>query len=411
MSREVEMQTVKRASGIFQKCFDFTRASEAREQGIYPFFIPIERSKGTRVVVDGRELIMAGSNNYLGLSFDPRVKEAARKAIEEYGTSCSGSRFMNGTFALHEELEAKICDFIGREAALCFTTGYQTNLGAISALVGRNEHIITDKYNHASIMDGIFLAIGITRKINVHRYNHNSLADLERKLAAIPAGEPKLIVTDGVFSMEGDIVKLPEMKRLADEYNAKVYLDEAHAIGVIGPTGKGTTEHYGDTGLTDLIMCTFSKSFGSIGGFVAGDAEIVDYIKHFARPLIFSASMPPANIAAVSAALNIMQQEPERVARLQEIAQKMLVGFKAMGYNIGNAETPIVPLVIGDLEKTIYLWKAFLENGVYVNPVISPAVPPNRSLLRTSYMAIHTDEELDRILEIGEREGRRFGIL
>jgi len=201
------------------------------------------------------------------------------------------------------------------------------------------------------------------------------------------------------------------VKRLAAEYNAKVYLDEAHAIGVIGPTGKGTTEHYGDTGLTDLVMCTFSKSFGSIGGFVGGDAEVVDYIKHFARPLIFSASMPPANIAAVSAALDIMQKEPQRVARLQEIAQKMLVGFKAMGYNIGNAETPIVPLVIGDVEKTIYLWKAFLENGVYVNPVISPAVPPNRSLLRTSYMAIHKDDELDRILEIGEREGRRLGIL
>ena len=402
---------MKQATGVFKKCYDFTRASKAREEGIYPFFIPIEKSKGTRVTINGREMIMAGSNNYLGLSFDSRVKEAAERAIKDHGTSCSGSRFMNGTFSLHEELEEKLAAFVGREAALCFTTGYQTNLGAISALVGRNEHIITDKFNHASIVDGIFLAMGISRNIHVHRYNHNSLQDLERKLQSIPAQEPKLIVTDGVFSMEGDIVKLPEVKRLADEYGANVYLDEAHAIGVIGATGKGSTEHYGDSSLADVVMCTFSKSFGSIGGFVCGDAVIVDYIKHFARPLIFSASMPPANIAAVSTALDILEEEPERVQRLQEIGQKMLVEFKAMGYNIGTAETPIVPLVIGDLEKTFLLWKAFLENGVYVNPVISPAVPPNRSLLRTSYMAIHQDDELDTILEIAEREGRRLGIL
>jgi 8-amino-7-oxononanoate synthase len=402
---------MKETADIFKKCYDFEEAIKAREEGIYPFFRPIEKNKGSKVVIEGRELIMAGSNNYLGLAFDPRVKEAAQKAIEDYGTSCSGSRFMNGTFALHEELEELLSDFMGKEATLCFTTGYQTNLGCISALVGRNEHIVTDKYNHASIMDGIFLAMGINRKINVHRFNHNSLKDLEKKLSSIPAGEPKLIVTDGVFSMEGDIVKLPEMKRLADRYDARIYLDEAHAIGVIGATGRGTTEHYGDNTLTDLIMCTFSKSFGSIGGFIAGDADIIDYIKHFARSLIFSASMPPANVAAVKAALKILEQEPDRVQRLQEIAVKMLVAFKAMGFNIGTAETPIVPLIIGDFDKTFLLWKAFFENGVYVNPVVSPGVPPNRCLIRTSYMAIHTDEELDLILEVAEREARKLGII
>ncbi len=402
---------MKETADIFKKCYDFEEAIKAREEGIYPFFRPIEKNKGSKVVIEGRELIMAGSNNYLGLAVDPRVKEAAQKAIEDYGTSCSGSRFMNGTFALHEELEELLSDFMGREATLCFTTGYQTNLGSIAALVGRNEHIVTDKYNHASIVDGIFLAMGIHRKINVHRFNHNSLKDLEKKLSSIPDGEPKLIVTDGVFSMEGDIVKLPEMKRLADRYGARIYLDEAHAIGVIGATGRGTTEHYGDSTLADLIMCTFSKSFGSIGGFVAGDADIIDYIKHFARSLIFSASMPPANVAAVMAALKILEQEPDRVQRLQEIAVKMLVGFKAMGFNIGTAETPIVPLIIGDFDKTFLLWKAFFENGVYVNPVVSPGVPPNRCMIRTSYMAIHTDEELDLILEVAEREARKLGII
>jgi 8-amino-7-oxononanoate synthase len=354
---------------------------------------------------------MAGSNNYLGLATDPRMKERAVAAVEHYGTSCSGSRFMNGTLALHEELEARLAAFVGKEAALCFTTGYQTNLGSISALVGRGDHVISDKYNHASIMDGIFMTVGLNRSVNVHRYKHNNMDDLEKVLSRIPLDESKLIVTDGVFSMEGDIVNLPRVRELADEYNAAVYLDEAHAIGVVGPTGRGVTEHYSDTDLADLIMCTFSKSFGSIGGFVAGDEMVIDYIKHFARPLIFSASIPPANLGAAMAALEIMQEEPDRVARLQQIAEKMISGFSELGFNVGTAETPIVPLVIGDNDKTFMFWKNMFERGVYVNPVISPAVPPNRSLIRTSYMAIHEDDELDTILEIAAEEGRKLGII
>jgi 8-amino-7-oxononanoate synthase len=396
---------------IFDKCHAFKDAEEARKTGIYPFFKPIGKAEGTKVYIEGREMLMAGSNNYLGLAHDPRMEEAAAQAVKKYGTSCSGSRFMNGTLDLHEELEGQLADYVGKEAAVCFTTGYQTNLGAISSLVGRGEHIISDKLNHASIMDGFFLATGIHKKINLHRYKHNNMEELEEVLSRIPADEPKLIVTDGVFSMEGDIVKLPELKRLADAYGAGVYLDEAHAIGVAGETGRGSGEHYGNNDLTDLLMCTFSKSFGSIGGFVAGDAPVIDYIKHFSRPLIFSASMPPGNLAAAMKALEIMKAEPERVRRLQEIARKMIDGFRSIGYDVGTAETPIVPLVIGDNDKTFQLWKALYERGVYVNPVISPAVPPNRALIRTSYMAIHKDEELDFFLEVAEEEGKRLGII
>ncbi len=396
---------------IFQKCYDFTEAREAQARGLYPFFIPIEESKGTRVVMKGRELILIGSNNYLGLSWDKRVIEASIKATEKYGTSCSGSRFANGTLALHEELEQRLAKFVNKEAALCFTTGYQTNLGAISALLGRNEHIFTDRYNHASIMDGIFLATGMKGGVKIHRYFHNDPESLEKALQSVPKEEPKLIVTDGVFSMEGDIVKLPELRELADRYNARLYIDEAHALGVIGKTGRGTEEYYDYKYKADITMCTFSKSFGALGGFIAGDREIIDYIKHFARPLIFSASMPPATIAAVMESLKIMETEPKHTKRLQAIAKKMIEGFESIGFNIGVAQTPIIPLIIGDNEKTFLFWKALFENGVYANPVISPAVPPDRSLIRTSFMAIHTDEELDKVLEISEREAKKLGIV
>jgi len=396
---------------VLQKCFDWKVAAQARESGLYPFFRPITEARGSKVIIEGREFIMAGSNNYLGLATDPRMKERAAAALEHYGTSCSGSRFMNGTLALHEELEARLAAFVGKEAALCFTTGYQTNLGSISALIGKDDHVISDKYNHASIMDGIFLTSGLNRSVNVHRYKHNNMEDLERVLSRIPLDAAKLIVTDGVFSMEGDIVDLPGVRKLADTYHAAVYLDEAHAIGVIGATGRGTMEYYGDTTLADLVMCTFSKSLGSIGGFIAGESIVIDYIKHFARPLIFSASMPPANLGAVMAALDIIEAEPERVARLHEIADKMIKGFTDLGFNVGTAETPIVPLIIGDYGKTLLFWKNLFERGVYVNPVISPAVPPNRSLIRTSYMAIQEDDELDTILEICGEEGRKLGII
>ncbi|MCX7655044.1 MAG: pyridoxal phosphate-dependent aminotransferase family protein [Treponemataceae bacterium] len=396
---------------LFKKCYAFTAAEEARKEGWYPYFRPIEANRGNKVIIEGREMIMAGSNNYLGLAFDERVREAAIKAVEKYGTSCSGSRFMNGTLALHEELEWRLARFVGKEAALTFTTGYQTNLGSISALIGRGDHVVTDKFDHASIMDGIFLSTGLNKHINLHRFKHNDIEDLQKVLERIPPGEPILIVLDGVFSMEGDIARLPEIRRIADQFDARIYLDEAHAIGVIGATGRGTVEHYGNVAQADLIMCTFSKSFGSIGGFVAGDAAVIDYIRHFARPLIFSASMPPANIAAAAKALEIIEAEPERIHRLQSIAQKMLRGFKELGFDIGTAETPIVPLHIKDNQKTFLFWKALYEAGIYVNPVIAPAVPPNGALIRTSYMAIHTDEELDTILEVSARAGKQLGII
>ena len=396
---------------IFDKCYAFKEAEQARAAGIYPFFKPIGKNAGTKVIIEGRELLMAGSNNYLGLAGDPRMVEASVKTLKEYGTSCSGSRFMNGTLALHEELEVNLADFIGKEEALCFTTGHQTNLGAISTLVGRGDHVITDKYNHASIMDGIFLTVGMNKAVNVHRYRHNNYEELERILKSIPEDASKLIVTDGVFSMEGDIVDLPHMRLLADKYKAAIYLDEAHAIGVLGKTGRGTTEHFNNSTTADVMMCTFSKSFGSIGGFVAGDSKIIDYIKHFARPLMFSASMPPANIVAASTALEIIKQEPDRVQRLQQIGRKMTKGFSDMGFDTGSTTTPIVPLVIGDNEKAFIFWKTLFEKGVYVNPVITPAVPPNRAMIRTSYMSTHTDAELNQILEIVGDTGKALGLI
>ncbi|MEM5947486.1 pyridoxal phosphate-dependent aminotransferase family protein [Spirochaetia bacterium 38H-sp] len=396
---------------IFAKCYEFTAAEEARKEGWYPYFRPINENHGNTVIIEGKPFIMAGSNNYLGLSQDPRVIEAAREAVARYGTSCSGSRFMNGTLALHEELEANIADFVGKEAAVCFTTGYQTNLGSISAIMETKAHIVTDKLNHASIMDGIMLGSAFTRCRNIHRYKHNDMNDLRRTLENIDDNEPIIIVTDGVFSMEGDITKLPEIRKLADEFGARVYLDEAHALGVLGEHGKGTMEHYGDNSLADLVMCTFSKSFGSIGGFVAGEARVIDYIKHHSRPLIFSASMSPAQLAAALKSLEIIRQEPERVRRLQQIGDKMRKAFTDLGFNIGTAETPIVPLIIGDDEKTFNFWYKMYQQGLYTNPVISPAVPPKNALIRTSYMATHTDEELDKAIEIAGNVAKKLDII
>jgi 8-amino-7-oxononanoate synthase len=362
--------------------------------------------------MNGREVIMIGSNNYLGLSMDPRVQEAAKKAVDRFGTSCSGSRLINGTFSLHLELESRLARFVGREAALAFTAGYLANLGAISAILGRKEHVLSDRYDHASIVDGIMLSIGLTGgQVKMHRYHHNSPEHLDKTLAGLPPDEPKLIVTDGVFSMEGDIARLPELRQVAERHKARIYLDEAHALGVLGATGRGTEEHYGAGKQADLLMGTFSKSFGGIGGFVAGDHQIIDYIKHFSRPLIFTASMPPAMIGAVMATLEIIEKEPEHTRRLQQIARFMIKEFKALGFKVGVAETPIIPLLIGNNDKTFMFWKALFENGVYANPIVSPAVPPDRSLLRTSYMSIHTDSELDSVLSVCKREGRKLGII
>jgi 8-amino-7-oxononanoate synthase len=396
---------------IFEKCYNFKRAEEAMEQGFYPYFKPIKENHGPRVIMDGKEIIMIGSNNYLGLTKDPRVQEAAIKAVEKYGTSCSGSRFLNGTLELHEELEAKLAAFVKKESALCFSTGYQSNLGAISTLVTKEDIIITDKTNHASIFDGIFLSAGLHMGINVKRYKHNDMDDLDRVLSRIDPETPKMIITDGVFSMEGDIVNLPKLVETGKKYNCRVYVDDAHGLGVEGATGRGTQEHYNIWDEVDLIMCTFSKSFASLGGFIAGNKKVIQYIKHFARPLIFSASMPPANIASVLKSLEIIQNEPEIVHHLQNTGKKMIRAFQEIGFNTGESQTPIVPLVIGDDMKTFNFWGALFQAGIYTNPVISPAVPPDRSLIRTSYMATHTDNDLDQVLETVKKIGKKMDLI
>ncbi|MEJ2634974.1 MAG: aminotransferase class I/II-fold pyridoxal phosphate-dependent enzyme [Calditrichia bacterium] len=396
---------------IFDKCMNFTRAKEAIEQGIYPYFKPIRENHGPRVVMDGQEIIMIGSNNYLGLTMDPRVQEAAIKAIEKYGTSCSGSRFLNGTLELHEELENKLANFIHKEAALCFSTGYQTNLGAISTLISKEDYIITDKTNHASIFDGIFMAAGLNMGANIKRFKHNDMTDLERVLSRMDIEIPKIIITDGVFSMEGDVVRLPQLVELAKKYKARVYVDDAHGLGILGKTGRGTQEHYDIWDDVDLVMCTFSKSFASLGGFIAGKTEVIHYIKHHSRPLIFSASMPPANIASVLKSLEIIQNEPEIVHRLQDTGKKMIREYQALGFDTGDSQTPIVPIIIGDDVKTFQFWRMLFEAGVYANPVISPAVPPDKALMRTSYMATHSDNDLDIVLDTFKKIGKRMGII
>lgn len=390
---------------IFEKCSEFTAAKEAMAAGLYPYFIPITESEGTEAVFRGHRLIMCGSNNYLGLTTDPRVRQAAIDAIHRFGTSCTGSRFLNGTLELHEQLEAELAEFVGKPAALVFSTGMQTNLGTISALIGRKDVVILDKDDHASIVDGARLGWG-----RIERFRHNDLGDLERILARLPDDAGRLVVVDGLYSMGGDIAPLPELTALCRKYGARLMVDDAHAIGVLGG-GRGTAAHFGLTGQVDLIMSTFSKSFASLGGFIAGDEPVVHYIKHNARALIFSASIPAANAAAALAALKIMREEPERVQRLTQIGEKMRTAFRQLGFNIGNSSTPIIPIILGDNMKVLIFWKALFEAGVFVNAVLSPAVPEGMQLLRTSYMATHTDEQLDRVLEIFAQVGKNLGVI
>lgn len=390
---------------LFEKCRNFTAAKEAMERGIYPYFIPLNENEGTEVVYQGRRLIMCGSNNYLGLTTHPKVREAAIEAVKRYGTSCTGSRFLNGTLAMHEQLEAELAEWVGMVAALVFSTGMQTNLGTISALIGRDDVVILDKDDHASIVDGARLGYG-----KIERFRHNDMEHLERVLKSIPDSAGKLIVVDGLFSMEGDLAPLPEMTKLAKQYSAKLMVDDAHGMGVMGG-GRGTAAHFGVTKDVDLIMSTFSKAFASLGGFIAGDESTIHYIKHVARALIFSASIPPANAAAALAALHVMRDEPEHSLRVIEVADKMRKGFTELGFNIGNSITPVVPIIIGDDEQTFITWKMLFENGVFVNPVISPAVSPGRQLLRTSYMATHTDAQMDKVLETFEKVGKEVGLI
>ena len=390
---------------IFEKCFAFTTAKEAIKQGFYPYFIPLTENEGTVVEYKGHKLIMCGSNNYLGLTTHPKVKEAACKATEHFGTSCTGSRFLNGTLEFHEQLERELAEWVGKEAALVFSTGMQANLGAVSAIVGNKDIVVLDKDDHASIVDGARLSFG-----KIERYRHNDMNHLERVLKSLPEDSGKIIIVDGLFSMEGDLAPLPEIVPLAKKYGARLMVDDAHGMGVTGG-GHGTSHHFGVTKDVDLIMSTFSKSFASLGGFIAGDADVVPYIKHFARSLIFSASIPPGNAAAALASLQVMREEPERIERVNQIGERMRTGFNELGFDIGNSETPVIPILIGSDEKTFLTWKLLFDAGVFVNPVISPAVSPGRQLLRTSYMATHTDEQLDTVLEIFSRIGKQVGLI
>ena len=370
---------------------------EAQAMGLYPFFIPLDKSEGTEAMADGRRLIMIGSNNYVGLTAHPKVKQAAIEALQRFGPSCTGSRFLNGTLALHEELESRLARFVGMEDALVFSTGYQTNLGTLSALVGRGDVIIGDKENHASLVDGSRLALG-----KLLRFRHNDMNDLERVLSRAPENAGKLVVVDGVFSMSGEIAPLPEIVSLCQKYGARLMVDDAHGMGVTG-RGHGTAAQYGLTDQVDLIMGTFSKSFASIGGFIAGAASTIHWIKHLARPLIFSASLPAPNAAAALASLDVIEQEPERVDRVNSIGERMRRGYRELGLNIGSSETPIIPILIGDQLKTMKAWRALFDAGVYTNVAVPPAVPPGESILRTSYMATHTDEQMDEVLQIFAR--------
>lgn len=399
----------QRVGDLFAKCGEFTAAKEVMAAGFYPYFRPISSSSGDEVVVDGKKMIMIGSNNYLGLVDDKRVKEAASRATLKYGSGCTGSRFLNGTLDLHVELEDKLARFMKKEAALVFSTGFLTNLGTISCLTNKDDVIVIDRSNHASIVDGCRLAYGKTIK-----YAHNNMDDLKRVMDIAMTNGVRggmLIITDGVFSMEGDIVDLPRLCQLADEYGARIMVDDAHSIGVLGDGGRGTAEHFDLIDRVDITMGTFSKSFASLGGFIAGDEETIHFVKHFARELIFSASIPPGSVAAVLAALEIMENEPERRARLWANTHKMHKGFRDLGFDIGATETPVVPIMIGDDMICFKFWRALSDAGIFANPVVPPAVGPGMSLIRTSYTATHTTDQLDQILEIFSKLGKKYGII
>jgi 8-amino-7-oxononanoate synthase len=391
---------------LFEKCAQAAEYEFALKQSDhYSFFRKLGSPQDSEVVVNGKRVIMIGSNNYLGLTNHPRVKEAAIKAIEKYGTGCAGSRLLNGNLDIHEELEKKLARFLRKDAALVFATGYQTNLGVISALVSRNDVAIIDMYDHASIMDGCRLSFGEVRK-----YRHNDMDALERALEGTKEKD-KLIIVDGVFSMEGDIADLPAIVKLAKAYGARIMLDDAHGIGVLGDGGRGTAEHFGLENEVDLIMGTHSKSLAAIGGFIAGPSDVISWIKHLARSMIFSASLPPALVASVSTALDIIEEQPELRSRLWRNTNKMLKGYKTLGYDTGASETPIIPVMIKDTMKTYEMCRLLFENGVFVNAVISPAVPQGRELLRTSYMATHTEEQLDEVLAAFDKVGRQVGTI
>jgi len=374
--------------------------------GIYPYFREIESDQDTEVIIDGKKVLMFGSNSYLGLTNHPKVKEAAIAAIRKYGTGCAGSRFLNGTLDIHTQLEDKLAKLVGKDGALCYSTGFQVNLGVVSILAGRHDYLILDELDHASIIEGSRLSFS-----KVLKFAHNDMQALEAKLKLCHKDSIKLIVVDGIFSMEGDIIKLPELVKLAEKYGASVMVDDAHSLGVIGKNGAGTASHFGLTDKVDLIMGTFSKSFASLGGFIAADKEVINYIKHNSRSLIFSASMTPASAAAVIATIDIMESEPERIKHLWDITAYALNGFKAAGFDTGKSETPIIPLFIRDDIKALMLTQILLTEGVFVNPVVSPAVPKEDCLIRYSLMATHTKEQVEISIEKITKVAKSLGIL
>ncbi len=401
-----------RARDLFEKCKGdemLARVREAREQGYYPYFNPIERNEGAEAIVKGRRVVMVGSNNYLGLTMHPHVVQSALDAVRKYGSGCTGSRLLNGTLDLHETLEARLAKFVGKPAAQVFSTGFMTNLGTISTLVGKGDVIYCDRENHASILDGTRLSFGTTRK-----FRHADVADfarlVEHDLSTGKAGGG-LLITDGVFSMGGDLAPLPDLCREAQRLGVRVMVDDAHGIGVMGPGGRGTVAHFGVDDQVDLIMGTFSKSFASLGGFIAGDTEVIAYIKHHARALVFAASPTPASTAAVLAVLDVMEREPERLQRLWANVRRMQAGLRELGFETGKSESAVVPVIIGDEMKTVLLWKRLFDEGVYANPVIAPASPSGKALIRTSYTAAHEPRHLDRVLEVFAKLGKEFGLI
>jgi len=401
-----EFRAEIKQADIFTKAFEFTKADEIKEAGLYPYFKPLQATDGTTVQIEGRDVIMAGSNNYLGLTNDPRTIKAAQDVIKVYGTGCTGSRYLNGTLDLHIELEEKLARFMNKEACVLFSTGYQTNEGSIQTIAGRNDMIFSDKDNHACIVVGTQVSNAKTV-----RYKHNDMKHLRKLLENADPEAGKIIISDGVFSMSGTIAKIPELLELAKEFGARLYLDDAHAIGVIGEGGRGSASVFDLLDEVDLVSGTFSKSFASLGGFIVGERPVIEYIRHHSPAHIFSASMPPANVATVLKALEILQEEHWRLERLEEISNYMRTELRKLGFNVWTSQTPIIPVVIGGMKECFSFWKDLFEEGVYVNAVVPPGVPEGQSLVRTSYMATHTDEQLDRILHAFHNVGIKHGII
>ena len=396
---------------LFDKCLAFTRVEEVKSVGLYPYYHPITETDGAVVYMNNQRMIMVGSNNYLGLTHDPRVKQAAIDAINKYGTGCSGSRLINGSLDIHFQLEKALAQFFGKEAACIFTTGYQTNQGAIVPLIKKGDYIISDTENHASIIQGTLIAKGLCGDSILVKFNHNDMADLEDKISKLPYDAGKLIVVDGVFSMNGHITPLPEIVAIARKYNARIMVDDAHALGVIGIGGRGTASHFNLTHETDIIMGTFSKSLASSGGFIASNERVVNYIKHHAPAIIFNASMPASNAAAALKALEIIQKEPERIEKLHYNAHRLRSGLSQLGFKVMPGQTPIIPVLIGDDFLTFALWKKLFDYGVYSNPIIFPATPQGQQLIRLSVMATHSDEHIDYVIAMFEKAGIELKLL